>query len=124
MDDEVRCVISDFGQSEMKSEVWRVSGKSPPRRFSVVHVPTRNSYHPQIDGTLRWQAPELMAGGNSKFVASMDVYAFAICSVEILNKGNLPWPLLDDDAVRRFVLSALIFISLQLPLPHLRLPVF
>lgn len=110
MDDEVRCVISDFGQSEMKSEVRRVSGKSPQRRFSNVHVPTRDSYLRWTDGTLRWQAPELMAGGNSKFVASMDVYAFAICSVEILSKGNLPWPLLDDDAVRRFVLSAFIFI--------------
>ncbi|KAF9780733.1 hypothetical protein BJ322DRAFT_278471 [Thelephora terrestris] len=87
VDDEVRCVISDFGQSEMKSEVWRVSGKAPPH------------------GTLRWQAPELMAGSKSKFLASMDIYAFAICCVEILNKGNLPWPLLDDDAVRRIVLN-------------------
>lgn len=88
VDDEVSCVISDFGQSEMKTEVWRVSGKAPPH------------------GTLRWQAPELMAGGNDKFLAPMDVYAFAMCCVEILNKGNLPWPLLDDDAVRSIVLRS------------------
>jgi abelson tyrosine-protein kinase 1 len=112
VDDEIRCVISDFGQSEMKSEVWRVSGRSPPRRFSIVYVPNRDSHYPHTDGTLRWQAPELMAGGGGKFVASMDVYAFAMCSVEILNKGNLPWPLLNDDAVRRIVLSEFIFILL------------
>ena len=97
----------------MKSEVWRVSGKTPPRRFSTVDVSNRDPHHSPTDGTLRWQAPELMAGGNNKFVASMDVYAFAICSVEILNKGNLPWPLLDDDAVRRIVLSAFTLISLD-----------
>ncbi|KAF9647369.1 hypothetical protein BDM02DRAFT_2705085 [Thelephora ganbajun] len=87
VDNEVRCVISDFGQSEMKSEVWRISGKTPPH------------------GTLRWQAPELMAGGNSKFLAPMDVYAFAICCVEILNKGGLPWPSFDDETVRYLVLK-------------------
>lgn len=117
MDDEVRCVISDFGQSEMKSEVRRISGKYPPRKFSAADVPNRDPYYLRTDGTLRWQAPELMMGDNSRFVASMDVYAFAICSVEILNKGSLPWPLLDDDAVRGIVLSAFILISLG-TFPH------
>ena len=68
-------------------------------------------HYPPTDGTLRWQAPELMTGDNNKFVASMDIYAFAMCCVEILNKGNLPWPLLDDDLVRRIVLSAFTLIS-------------
>jgi hypothetical protein len=54
------------------------------------------------------QAPELMVGSKSKFLASMDIYASAICGVEILNKGNLPWPSLDDDAVRRIVLSTFV----------------
>ena len=33
VDDEIRCVISDFGQSEMKSEASWISGASPPCRF-------------------------------------------------------------------------------------------
>ena len=51
-----------------------------------------------------------MAGGDSQFCAPMDVYAFAICCIEILNKGGLPWPLLDDEAVRHLVLSVFAFI--------------
>ena len=98
----------------MKSEVWRVSGKAPPRTLSIFGAPNRDPHHTYVDGTLRWQAPELMAGSKSKFLASMDIYAFAICCVEILNKGNLPWQLLDDDAVRRIVLSALIPTSLRI----------
>jgi abelson tyrosine-protein kinase 1 len=31
VDDGIHCVISDFGQSEMKSEVFRISGRPPPR---------------------------------------------------------------------------------------------
>lgn len=29
VDDKYRCVVSDFGQSEMKSESYRISGISP-----------------------------------------------------------------------------------------------
>ena len=54
-----------------------------------------------------------MAGGNSEFLAPMDVYAFAMCCVEILTKGSLPWPLLDDEAVRHLVLSAFVFMYLS-----------
>lgn len=86
VDDDTRCVISDFGQSEMKSEVYRISRA------------------PQPHGTLRWQAPELMQGAQT-LTPAMDVYAFAICCVEILTMGALPWPLMDDDAVRHFVLN-------------------
>ncbi|KAH9008297.1 kinase-like domain-containing protein, partial [Lactarius deliciosus] len=86
VDNDLRCVISDFGQSEMKSEVYRISRVSQPR------------------GTLRWQAPELMQGAQA-LTPEMDVYAFAICCVEILTMGALPWPLMDDDAVRHFVLN-------------------
>jgi hypothetical protein len=43
--------------------------------------------------------------GAQVLTPEMDVYAFAICCIEILTKGALPWPLMDDDAVRRFVLS-------------------
>ena len=75
----------------------------------TVGAPTNKPDHPRTDGSIRWQAPELMAGGNSKFLPPMDVYAFAICCVEILTNGRLPWPSLDDDAVRDLVLSAFAF---------------
>ncbi|TFK45230.1 hypothetical protein OE88DRAFT_1640190 [Heliocybe sulcata] len=84
--DDGRCVISDFGQSEMKSEVARLSGSPPPH------------------GTLRWQAPELMAGEN-QLTQEMDVYSFAICCIEILGHGRLPWAMADDDSVRHYVLD-------------------
>ena len=45
-----------------------------------------------------------MQGANA-LTPEMDVYAFAICCVEILTMGALPWPLMDDDAVRHLVLS-------------------
>jgi hypothetical protein len=32
VDDDTRCVISDFGQSEMKSEVYRISRAPVPRK--------------------------------------------------------------------------------------------
>ncbi|KAK7455814.1 hypothetical protein VKT23_010848 [Stygiomarasmius scandens] len=85
VDDRIHCVISDFGQSEMKSEAFRISGTPPPH------------------GTLRWQAPELMEGA-TQFTVEMDVYAFSICCIEILSMGRMPWPLMDDDTVRHFVL--------------------
>ncbi|KAG5640616.1 hypothetical protein DXG03_007905, partial [Asterophora parasitica] len=88
VDDNVRCVISDFGQSEMKSEAYRISGTAPPH------------------GTLRWQAPELMSGQSQlALTPQMDVYAYAISCVEIVAWGRMPWPLMDDDAVRHFVLK-------------------
>ncbi|PPQ65454.1 hypothetical protein CVT24_010785 [Panaeolus cyanescens] len=86
VDDHCRCVIADFGQSEMKSEVCRITGAS------------------LMTGTLRWKAPELMDGSSTMSMAS-DVYAYAILSVEILTMGEMPWAHNDDDAVRYFVLE-------------------
>jgi serine/threonine protein kinase len=88
----------------MKSEVYRLSRAPIPRKsgFSSYASLTPNRSLP--GGTLRWQAPELMRGAQV-LTPEMDVYAFAISCVEILTKGALPWPLMDDDAVRRFVLS-------------------
>ena len=53
---------------------------------------------------MRWQAPELMQGAEV-LTQEMDVYAFAICCREILTMGALPWPFMDDYAVRHSVLS-------------------
>ncbi|KAF7321723.1 Protein kinase domain-containing protein [Mycena kentingensis (nom. inval.)] len=86
VDDNIHCLVADFGQSEMKSEVFRISGTSPPH------------------GTLRWQAPELMLG-HGQLTTAMDVYGFAMCCVEVLTMGKVPWPLSSDEDVRHFVLK-------------------
>jgi serine/threonine protein kinase len=56
-----------------------------------------------LDGTLRWQAPEIISG-ESVMTPEVDVYAFAIVCVEILTNGDLPWAMLDDQAVQQIVL--------------------
>jgi hypothetical protein len=38
VDDDMRCVISDFGQSEMKSEVYRISRTPVPRKSDRLSV--------------------------------------------------------------------------------------
>jgi len=46
VDDDTRCVISDFGQSEMKSEVYRISRTPVPRksdRLSIIFLYIRPS---------------------------------------------------------------------------------
>ncbi|KAG2139843.1 uncharacterized protein EDB93DRAFT_1241944 [Suillus bovinus] len=80
VDDNGRCVISDFGQSEMK---WEASS---------------GSRKPIINGTLRWQAPELL-DGPMKLSTATDVYAFSICCIEILGMGDLPYGHRDDKLV-------------------------
>jgi serine/threonine protein kinase len=57
------------------------------------------------DGTLRWQAPEVMGGANNHLTQAIDIYAFAITCFEILDKGNMPWQYLDDAAVFRLVVG-------------------
>lgn len=38
VDDGFRCVISDFGLSEMKSEAYRISGRPPQRKLRIFLV--------------------------------------------------------------------------------------
>ncbi|KDR78141.1 hypothetical protein GALMADRAFT_245167 [Galerina marginata CBS 339.88] len=85
VDNKYKCLIFDFGLSEMKWESSRISGITP-------------------HGTLRWQPPELLAG-RSHLTAEVDVWAFSISCVEILSMGKLPWPFMDDNAVRDLVLK-------------------
>ncbi|KAJ3975139.1 hypothetical protein EV361DRAFT_792931 [Lentinula raphanica] len=87
VDDDIHCVISDFGQSEMRSEAYRISGTAPPH------------------GTLRWQAPEIFTGSSNLLTAEMDVYAFAVCCTEILSLGRMPWPLYDDHQVLNHIMG-------------------
>ena len=63
-------------------------------------------YFASSDGTLRWQAPEMMGGHHNRLTQEMDIYAFAICCVEILDKGIMPWQHHDDFAIVRFVTGA------------------
>ena len=108
VDDKYRCVISDFGLSEMKSEAYRTSGTLPPRMFVTLllsfSVQNSDLPHFPLDGTLRWQSPELMAG-QSQLTREIDVWAFSMCCVEILTLGRIPWEPHSDDSVRHFVLS-------------------
>ncbi|THG99343.1 hypothetical protein EW026_g2979 [Hermanssonia centrifuga] len=97
VDDQGHCIISDFGQSEMKSEAYRLSGTPLPH------------------GTLRWQAPELMTG-QGELTQQIDIYAFAVSCVEILAKGGVPWHLVDDATVRHLVLID----NIRPELPNLR----
>ncbi|KAF7965529.1 hypothetical protein HWV62_43062, partial [Athelia sp. TMB] len=98
VDDKRRCLVSDFGQSEMRSEAYRLSGTPPPH------------------GTLRWQAPEMLDGVHNNLTPQIDVYAFAICCVEILDMGGMPWKHHDDNAVIRFVSE-----NKRPSLPHTRI---
>ena len=108
VDYKYRCLISDFGQSEMKSEAYRMSGMPPPGESSSVFAASRHHMliHSVLVRTLRWQAPELMSGQNQEMTPAVDVWAFAITCSEILTMGRLPWPLMDDIAVRYFVLRS------------------
>lgn len=47
-----------------------------------------------------------MRGAIDGLTPGVDVYAFGILCVEILNRGALPWPIADDEAVRRFVIGS------------------
>ncbi|GJJ14060.1 hypothetical protein Clacol_008317 [Clathrus columnatus] len=85
IDDDFHCVISDFGQSKLRSEVYRLSQGNEGR------------------GNLRWQAPEIMSG-LSNLTPQADVYSFAIVCYEILSGGQVPWAMLDDQTVQRLVL--------------------
>ncbi|KAG0700342.1 hypothetical protein DFH29DRAFT_807787 [Suillus ampliporus] len=83
---EGHCAIADFGQSELKDEAYRQSRCQQPK------------------GTPRWKAPEILDGAPRPTMKA-DVYAFAICCVEILNMGGIPYGTRDDDDVKRIVLE-------------------
>jgi hypothetical protein len=52
-----------------------------------------------------------MSGRTAELTLAADVWAFAITCVEILTMGKVPWPFMDDDAVRHFVLSKFIYLK-------------
>ncbi|CAA7262077.1 unnamed protein product [Cyclocybe aegerita] len=88
VDDNFKCVISDFGQSEMKSEICRITGQS------------------MQNGTLRWKAPELLDGSSYVLTSPIDIFAYAIVCIEVLTMGELPWGhMITDEEVRHNVLE-------------------
>ncbi|KAJ3936004.1 MAG: kinase-like domain-containing protein [Lentinula lateritia] len=84
LDNDLRCVLADFGHSKRESE-----------------ISYKNDKHAH---GLRWQSPELMAE-RSLISKENDVYAFAITCVEIVTMGSLPWPMIADDVVKKRVLE-------------------
>ncbi|CCM02518.1 uncharacterized protein FIBRA_04620 [Fibroporia radiculosa] len=117
IDDQGVCVIADFGQSKMKSgrirEIQATNGLGDHQSASTASrlnmsktnqdYPVRRKAIRHDHEALRWQAPELMAG-RCEMTQQTDVYAFAMCCIEILGKGEPPWSAKDDNAVRQFVL--------------------
>ncbi|KAF8415820.1 hypothetical protein L210DRAFT_2608514 [Boletus edulis BED1] len=85
VDENGQCVLSDFCQREIKSEAHRSCGQP-----ELYHV--------------RWKSPEMLMGDNRPTNAA-DVYAFAICCIEILGMGDLPWPTLDDRTIQHLVID-------------------
>ncbi|PCH42836.1 hypothetical protein WOLCODRAFT_164050 [Wolfiporia cocos MD-104 SS10] len=72
--DDGHCILADFGQSQNANDGNQVN-------------------HSEIDqgGTLQWQAPELLRSKDSQITKETDIYAFAMCCLEILNWGGTPW---------------------------------
>ena len=56
IDDKYRCVINDFGQSELKSEVYRISGTLPPRMFIIISFIFGSEIQPSTTFLYRWNA--------------------------------------------------------------------
>ncbi|KAF9460230.1 kinase-like domain-containing protein, partial [Collybia nuda] len=69
VDDKKRCLIADFGQSKLTSEVTHET--------------------PAPKHALRWQAPEVMHN-RSIPTRKVDVYSFAMVCVEIITMGSIP----------------------------------
>ncbi|KAE9393044.1 kinase-like protein [Gymnopus androsaceus JB14] len=84
LDNDLRCVLADFGRSK-----------------NISQISYKNAKHAH---GLRWQSPELMAG-HSLLTKENDVYAFGITCVEIVTFGSLPWPMMPDDIVKKLVLE-------------------
>lgn len=82
-------VICDFGLSQLKLDITSKS----------LHDPQASR---MLGGTMRWQSPERLKGGNATFAC--DVYSFAIAVCELYN-SQTPFGYVDDDVVRRSILG-------------------
>jgi serine/threonine protein kinase len=80
VDDRLHCVITDFGQSRLRSEVYRLTGGTEKGEEKDPETVLNTNIH--LAGTTRWKAPEILAG-KSPLTPQADVYAFAITCVEV-----------------------------------------
>lgn len=104
INDEKQCLIADFGQSKFTSKVTHET-PAPNREFRrYCHARKMTLKKCRYIDSLRWQAPELMSN-RSNPTKKADVYAFAMCCVEILTMGSIPWPGESDTLVRKNVLG-------------------
>jgi hypothetical protein len=60
-----------------------------------------------------------MGGTNNHLTQELDVYAFSICCVEILDNGAMLWQHQDDNAIVRVVLSKSSVAFLYILISHL-----
>ena len=57
-----------------------------------------------VSDPIRWKAPEMLMG-NDRPTNAADMYAFAMCCIELLGMGDFPWEMLDDKAIRELVIG-------------------
>ena len=88
----------------MKSAVCRNTSSSLSCEFGTCLCNVLHASDSLIDGAFRWQAPEVLEG-RTDLTTESDVYSYAICCIEILTMGGVPWSAIDDNAVRDLVLS-------------------
>ena len=54
VDDKIRCILSDFGQSEMKSEVFRITGTAPACESTGISSFALHNTHVSVPDPFRW----------------------------------------------------------------------
>ncbi|TFK29122.1 hypothetical protein FA15DRAFT_677985 [Coprinopsis marcescibilis] len=94
VNDDLTCILSDFGQSERRNDIYRASGWTPK-------------------GTARWKAPELLNGSEMGLTPAIDVYAYSITCIEILSMGNIPWGSAEDGTLASMIVAQ----NLRPPVP-------
>ncbi|EIW70092.1 hypothetical protein TREMEDRAFT_29882, partial [Tremella mesenterica DSM 1558] len=89
--DDGQALLCDFGLSRLKMDM---STKSQ-----------RDSTKPALPvaGTMRWQSPERLAGGQVTW--QCDVYSFGMAIYEIATNGQIPYGYVDDLYVRKDIQS-------------------
>ncbi|KAK4689262.1 hypothetical protein P7C73_g848, partial [Tremellales sp. Uapishka_1] len=89
VDDDNQAIICDFGLSHLKMDLTR-------RSASSATAPS------PLSGTMRWQAPERLAGG--PLTTQCDVYAFAMSVFELYDQSeSAPFGYVDDAIVKNNV---------------------
>lgn len=103
-------LVSDFGQSEMRSEAYRLTGTPPPRTSTYTATSSTIQIFIYLFCFFRWNTSLASSGEDgghhNRLIQDMDIYAFAICCIEIFDEGIMPWQHHDDFAIVRLVTGA------------------